>query len=224
MEQRLAMGSILAAVDYHTMHGCGARNYAAGIYSGFMLTFVVLWLAGRTHARRLGGLWVLAVLVIMFASMVFDGVNSTLAELRLPHLYAPTNILRLGTGLLSGIALAPFLVWLFGVVTLPRDNVPQRVVRGPWECLVPLAVAAGFAALVIRGPGWSYYPVSIISVGGVVAVIAGVALLIILIVSGYGKQVRRSNDLVAPGAVALLVAFAILAASAMLRWNTSGSM
>jgi hypothetical protein len=91
--------------------------------------------------------------------MAGDGINSTLTDLGLPHLYTSTNLTRLVTGLLAGVAIAPVLVWLLGVVTMPRDPEPRRaVIRAPWDLAVLLALNAGFAALVLDGRAAFYYP------------------------------------------------------------------
>jgi uncharacterized membrane protein len=77
-----------------------------GIYGGTMLTLLLALAARRVGARRPGSPLVLALLALFFGSMVFDGVNSTLITLGLPHLYETTNLHRIITGLLSGIAIA----------------------------------------------------------------------------------------------------------------------
>ena len=112
----LAMGGVCSLRPSHSYFAgtlqLPLESRMTGISGGFLLTLAVLLLLGRLGARRLGGRASLGLLALMFATMVFDGLNSTLAELDLPHLYAPTNLLRLAIGLLSGIALAPLLVWL----------------------------------------------------------------------------------------------------------------
>lgn len=222
----LAMSGVCSLRPTHSYFAGGLQfpleSRMMGIYAGFALTLVMLLLARRTHARKLGGWWVLAILLGMFGSMVFDGVNSTLMELGLPYLYVTTNPVRLATGLLSGIALAVVLIWLFGVTTMPPDQAHRRVVRSPWELLFPLILAGGFAVLVIQGAAWSYYPVAFTTVSGIVAALTGVALLVIMMLSGLDRQMVRVHDLVGPGAVALLVAFAVLATAAALRWSVNG--
>ena len=190
-----------------------------GIYGGFLLTFVVLLAYQRLGPRRLGSPFVIGILALFFMSMAFDGVNSTLTELGLSHLYPPTNMLRLFTGLLSGIAIAPLLVWLINVVAGPRTAaLPRTVVRSPWELAAPLAINAGFAALVLDGRAVFYYPIALISVGGIVGVLAITALLVIVASSGLAGRVTHVRQVVVPGALALLIAFAVLAVTATARW------
>ena len=57
-----------------------------GIFGGFIRSFMLLVYLGRgtlgNHACR-------SVLVLVFTSMVVDGINSTLDELGMLHLYSP---------------------------------------------------------------------------------------------------------------------------------------
>ena len=196
-----------------------------GIYGGFSVTFIVLLVLRRFGARRLGSRLVIGILALFFASMAFDGINSTLTDLSLPHLYQSTNVTRLVTGLLSGMAIAPVLVWLLGVIATPRSEAPTRaVMRSPWELLLPLALNAGFAALVMTERAAFYYPIAFLSVGGVVATMTIAALLAVLSLSGMDGRVTRPRQVLAPASVALLIAFAVLAATAAARWSVTPSL
>ena len=195
-----------------------------GIYGGFTLTLIILLSFRRFGPRRFGSKPTVALLAIFFASMAFDGINSTLTELGLPHLYQSTNVTRLVTGLLSGIAVAPLLTWLLGVVATPHENDRSRAIfYSPWELLLPLTVSACFGVLVMREQALLYYPIALASVGGVVLSTAMAALLVVLAISGLKQRVTRPRQLVAPGALALLIAFAVLAATAAVRWTGMGA-
>ena len=220
----LAMGGVCGLRPAHSYFAGGVQlpleARMTGIYGGFLLTFVVLLAFRRMGDRRMGDRFVIGILALFFASMALDGLNSTFADLGLAHLYESTNITRLVTGLLSGIAIAPFLLWLLNVVATPREpGVTHAVVGSPWELVAPLAINAGFAALVLDGRGVFYYPIALISVVGIVSVLAITALLVILTISGLAGRITHIRQVVAPGALALLVAFAVLAATATIRWT-----
>jgi uncharacterized membrane protein len=222
----LAMGGVCALRPDHSYFTGGIQlpleARMTGIYGGFLLTLVILFLMRRVGNRRLGSWPVIPVLVLFFASMVGDGINSTLAELRLPHLYTPTNLLRLITGLLSGIAITPFLVWLVGTLAVPPAGHAQAVVHSPWDLAAPLVVNAGYAALVLDGRAAFYYPIALVSVIGIVLVMAIGVLLVVLAISGLEGRVSRLHHLVAPAALSLLLACAILAGTAAIRWTLIG--
>jgi uncharacterized membrane protein len=220
----LAMGGVCGLRPAHSYFVGGVQlpleARMTGIYGGFLLTFVVLVACRRLGMRRLGSPFVIGTLVVFFMSMALDGLNSTFTDLGLAHLYMSTNGTRLLTGLLSGIAIAPFLLWLLSVVAKPREpDVSRAVVRSPWELIVPLAINAIFAALVLDGRAVFYYPIALVSVAGIVGVLAITALLVILAISGLDGRVTHIRQVAAPGALALLVAFAILAATATARWT-----
>lgn len=189
-----------------------------GMYGGFALTLSVLLARGRFGAQRLGNRRTIVVLALLFVSMVLDGVHSTLAEFGLVRLYTPTNELRLVTGLLSGVALAPLLLWLLNAVALPRSPSNARsVVGSPVELGVPLLLCGLFAWLVMQEHAALYYPITLIGVVGVVAMLAMAALLVILSVSRQAGTVRQVGQLVAPGSLAVLVVFGVLLGTSALR-------
>lgn len=111
------------------------------------------------------------------------------------HLYTPTNLLRLKSGLLSGMTLAALLLWLIGAVVLPYDRPRQAVVQSLWDVGLLVAVNFGFAALVVQQQIVFSYPVALVEVVG---------------------RVTRWSQVLAPGAFALLRACAVLAGSAAL--------
>jgi uncharacterized membrane protein len=219
----LAMGGVCGLRPAHSYFVGGIQlpleARMTGIYGGALITLVMLLALGRLGARRLGGTWVLGILMLFFLSMAGDGINSTLTDLGLPHPYESTNLTRLVTGLFAGVAIAPVLVWLLGVVMTPRDPEPRRaVIRAPCDLAALLALNAGFAALVLDGRAAFYYPVALISVAGVVAVLASVTFMGIVAIGGLAGQMMQLRQRIIPGALAVLITFAVLAMTAAARW------
>ncbi len=225
----VAMGGVCSLRPGHSYFAGGLQlpleARMLGIYGGFLLSFTLLLLAGRLRSRRFGGLGVRVVLLIMFGSMVLDGVNSTFAEVGWPRLYDPTNLVRLMTGLLSGIALAPLVTWLAGSLVLPRARLrEERVVRGLGELLAPIMLGGVFAALVLDGRAALYYPLALIAVGGILTALTAVALLIVLVARGQAGRDARPPLIRTSLSLALLLAFAILGVTAVARWSLAGAM
>lgn len=81
-----------------------------GIYLGLCVSFAGLVLSGRGRAQQYPARWLRLFLGGSVLALVIDGCNSLALDLRLPHLYTPNNLLRLGTGLLTGLAIAVFLL------------------------------------------------------------------------------------------------------------------
>jgi uncharacterized membrane protein len=223
----LAMSGICALRPSHSYYA-GALQLPLearmlGIFAGALLTGLVLLAMQRVGARHLGSRVTIGLLALAFTSMVFDGVNSTLENLGQPHLYAPSNGLRLATGLLAGLAIGMLLTWLLGTIAAPPTKTARRpVVRRSWELLVPLVVLTIFYWAVVLEHAVGYYPLALLGVVGVVAVLSATVLLFILSRCGFAGRVTRPRQLLAPGALALLVAFAFIASAAALRLSAHG--
>lgn len=183
-----------------------------GIYGGFLLALALLLLLRRAPARWLGSRLTRRVLLILFATMVLDGTNSTLADLGWLHLYTPTNGLRLTTGLLAGAAIAPLLLWLLGHAIYPRDRVRDvALIRSSRDLLAILAAGATYGLLIVADVAWLYVPLALIGVGGVLVLMSGVTLLVVLRVSGLEGRVTHVSDLSIPISLSLLISYTVLA-------------
>lgn len=117
----------------------------SGIYLGFFLAIILLFILYRKRPRR-GGfpLGVFIVGSLFAAAMVFDGFSSYLG------FRETTNLIRLLTGSAFGVTLA-VIVYLMAVDVLfkhtsgekPLDTTPALL---GWVAMVPLTVLVLFAA------------------------------------------------------------------------------
>lgn len=80
-----------------------------GMYGGFLLGLIVFALRGRGRAAHYPGTPYTLLILALASTLVFDGFNAVFYDLYLPHLYPPNLYLRLGTGLLTGLALAALI-------------------------------------------------------------------------------------------------------------------
>src|SRR5512135_2490511 len=77
-----------------------------GMYLGFFIGLIFLIVRRRTHAARMPTTAIIAVLIGFMAIMGIDGVNSTISVIPgAPQLYHTTNLHRIVTGSLFGIAM-----------------------------------------------------------------------------------------------------------------------
>lgn len=221
-----AMGGVCGLRPSHSYFAGSTQlpleSRMTGIYAGVSITLGWLLLQRRLAATRPGTRAVIALLALMFLSMVADGVNSTATDLGLPHPYTSTNITRLVTGLLAGVSLATVLASIVAAVARPRLQAPATLFAGPRALLAPLGLCALFGVLVVSQQPWGYYPIALLSVGGIVLALAGALLLPVLLFGGWSERISRPRQLLAPGAFALLLAFAILIGTAAVRWNFGG--
>ena len=107
-------------------------------------------------------------------------------------------------------------------VARPPVRPSAALFAAPRELLPPLALCAIFGLLVVSQQPWGYYPIALLSVGGIVLSLNGVLLLPVLLFGGWSDQIMTLRQLVTPGAIALLFAFAALTATASLRWSIVG--
>jgi len=170
-----------------------------GIYLVGLLTLGMALIVGRGRAGRFPPANVTALLAGLFMAMIIDGVNSSLQAQGLHHLYPTTNAIRVLTGAGAGLALA--------MLGIPVVN---RVV---WRCPGDEAFAmsygelAGFVAaavvvvaLLLSPRPWLYYPLSILSILGV---LAGWGLINAMVIAVATRREHRAISM-ADGGLLLL--------------------
>jgi uncharacterized membrane protein len=204
-------GGICAQNPLHSFFPAGqqlplcSRN--TGIYIGFASTFLTLAALGRLRAAQFPARWVLLVLGAAVLFMAEDGFNSLFLDLGLPHLYQPHNLLRLASGLGTGVAMcavllpvANTLIWRDEDDRASFGSLRELAVMLPVLILVFLAVGSQTAPLL--------YPVALLSSAGLVMALTLVNLVFVL---GIGNKVGRFatwRQLVP--AFALIVALAVV--------------
>ena len=196
----------------------------SGTFLGALLAFASVAIMGRLRASRLAPPSVLAVLVAFFLFWVLDGLNSFAGSFAgLPSLYPPSNLLRMISGTLNGLALG-LLLHTVANMTLWREpdarpNVPD------WGAFAVILVAAGGLILVAASAApITLYPLAILSALAVLLILALLNGLIIAL------ALRRENALERTWAAAMpfllwggVFGIAQLAAIGLLRaWLTSG--
>lgn len=166
-----------------------------GIYLGAASSLV--WFLPVCRARRPGRftrrVWLLLGLCI--GIMALDGLNSLAADLSVPTPYQTTNLTRLVTGLLSGVAIGALLSHL---ATISLTHRP----RGGWPAasassLVPPLVAGGFVcALAASGLPPLALPYTCLIVASALAVLWAMASVVValLLRRGWGFSSARQRD------------------------------
>ena len=191
-----------------------SRN--TGIYLGFSVTLLTLFASGRGRAQKLPGWSIIVILLCGVLAMAIDGFNSLQLDLGLPHLYQPHNLLRLATGLATGLALAtlslPIINYLFW-----RESNEQRTVTS-WRSLLLLLPGLVLAFFAVASQSWLVlYPIALLSTAGVVTVVSGINLLILIAVSKREQAFERYRELLPFFSLALLLAIGEMLALAQLK-------
>ena len=192
-----------------------ARN--TGIYLGFIVTLLTLYITGRGRAQRLPPWPMVAVLASGVGILIIDGLNSFLLDLGLPHLYQPHNSIRLATGLITGLALVtlslPVMNRLFW-----RTHNEQRSIAS-WSMLlsfIPALILCFFA--VISQSAFVLYPIALLSTAGTLATLSSVNLIVIIAISKHDEAFERYRDLLPFFGLALLFAVGEMLALAQLKF------
>ncbi len=193
-----------------------ARN--TGIYLGFIITLLTLCATGHGRAQRLPQWPIIIFLLAAILAMAIDGFNSFLLDLGLAHLYQPHNLLRLATGLVTGLALAilalPPLNYLFWRGYNEKRSVsswPALLLLVPGLVLCFFAVASQNAIVL--------YPIALLSTIGLLVVISTVNLIVILALSKREQLYEYYSQLVPFFGLALLLGIGEMLILAQLKYS-----
>ena len=154
---RLALSGLCAQRPGHSFFVDGAplplEARMLGIFAGFAGSVAVSWLAGGWRRSGLPRGFSAVAVALMIGALAVDGLNALVYDQGMPHLYVPSNELRLATGLLCGIALAvliaPVVSWAFW-----RQREPTQLFASRGDVGRVVVAIVGIALLVLSGaPG-----------------------------------------------------------------------
>ena len=134
-----------------------------------------------------------------------DGANSFLALLDLPHVYEPSNRLRLLTGVLEGIAIAAMLLPALNMTLWYQPN-PERSIRN-WQDLVWLLAGGGLVVTTVSS-AWDalLYPLALLS-GAMIPALLGVLNTMLYLATVHREGRARSiREVIAPLLIGLALA------------------
>lgn len=194
----------------------------AGIFAGFLLTFLGLWLVGRGRALQWPSRRVALLLAGLVVIMVLDGLNSTAYDLGWPVFYQPQNWLRVVTGAISGVGMAGLLLPVVNM-TIWRRGYLTPSFRRDREVIYALIPALLYALATILGWGPLFWPLSLLAVGGVVLMLVMFNLLILAILFRKENAVSSFYGLLAPATLVILFSLGQMALFAVLRFALGGA-
>ena len=175
----------------------------SGTYLGALAGIAILLAIGRGRANRFPARRFLAVLALFMLAWMVDGLNSYLTFFPgLPHLYEPSNLLRLVTGTLEGLVLAAFVVPLFNMSVWAFTG-PVPILTG-WRDLGWL-VLAGALVVAAVGSEWAplLYPLALLSGAMVVLLVSLVCAMLLLIILHRDGRAHHWRKLALPLSVGL---------------------
>ncbi len=153
----------------------------AGIYMGFVIAAVILFILFRRKQSELPPLYVMIILAIFFLSTIIDGLSSYLG------LYATNNIIRFSSGVFCGSAIMTVLYPVFNFQYY-REPSKERIFRKPLTFTVFFLVLVVFIVLSLFQPailGGFYYYFSGISV---ILTFFFVSLVMMFLIPGFSQR------------------------------------
>jgi hypothetical protein len=176
-----------------------------------------MWALGHRQASNLPPTRVIVLLVGFIASMGVDGLNSYLSFFpNVPHLYEPSNLMRLTTGTLNGLALSIIVLPVFNF-TLWREASPDRSIRNFRELAVAMALAALMVLIVQAELDFLLHPLAILSTLGVLVMLTAVNTMIIPIVTRRESMAETWLDALLPLSLGLLATLVEIAGMDLFR-------
>ncbi len=199
-------------IDGHQLPLC-AR--CSGIYLSALASLSLLMVIRRRSARLPVGSMI-TILAIFFGAMVIDGINSTLQTFG-SNIWESTNLVRLITGSLAGTAITFFLYPVFNMSVWSRDvRKRESVLDNPLELAGYMVLVGVMVALVLDGGDWLFYPLSFLSIIGMLAMLTMANAMLVLILTRREARARTFSEVLTP----LLVAFLLsLVEITLLSWG-----
>ena len=177
----------------------------SGTYLGAFAGLAVLALRGRGKTGRFPRRPQLLMLAVFMLAWAVDGANSFLALMDLPHLYEPSNRLRLLTGTLEGIAIAAVLLPALNS-TLWRQPDPRRSIEN-WRDLAWLLTGGGLMmAAVGSDVDGLLYPLALLS-GAMILTLLGVLNAMFYLACTHREgRAEHTREIIAPLLIGLALA------------------
>ena len=209
MEKMRTVGhACCAQIPSHTIRFAGqampldARN--SGIYSAVFVTIAMGWLTGRRKGALFANSRVGLVLMLFVLAMMFDGFNSLAETHNLRTFYADTNTLRIITGTLAGTALTILTLPLFSLLVW-RDPEPVAIADDFGELAGYLVAALVVILALTKAPASLYYPMSILSIAGLLTTLTFVNTCIGIVSLRRRNTLGTLSSCVVPALAGLLV-------------------
>jgi len=228
------------AIGYAVCHRIDVRSFHIGVrqlplcarctgqYLGAVLGLVFLWIFGKRRTgippKRVIGL--MTLLIVFYA---VDGVNSYFylpPFLKLfpgmPHLYQPSNVLRLITGTGVGLVIAMVLYPAFFGSIVPRPD-PRPAINGLLIAFVMLGLGILMDLLILTGSVYVLLPAGLISAGGVLLLLTMVYSLILIMLFKKENQFTRLSQITRYGIAGFMISIIQIAIFDMIRFIITGT-
>lgn len=228
------------AVAYAVCHRIDIRFFHIGIiqlplcarctgqYLGAIIGLVFLGLFGRGRSRT-PPKQVIAILILLALIYIVDGLNSYLylppiikIFPGIPHLYEPSNILRLFTGTGMGLVLAVVIypVFVGSIVTKPDV---RPVINDLKSLFILIGLGIFVDMLILTGSKYILYPAALISASGVVILLTRAYSIIWIRILHKDNQFTKLSQIISPVIVGFMITMTQIALIDLIRFIITGT-
>ena len=218
------------AIGYAVCHRIDLRSFhlgertmplcarCSGTYLGVLVAVGSLIALGRGRSGSLPRWPILALFGLFGMLFAVDGLNSYLHFFpTAPHLYEPSNTLRLISGTLLGLAMGVLVYTGFNQAVW-KNWTPLPALRRGSDIVVLLLAAAGMVLLVLWQNPLVLYPLAIASALSVLGLLAAVYTVMAAILLRRENRASRWRDLALPAILGVSMALAQIALIDWLRF------
>ena len=172
----------------------------SGIYAGFIITAVFLFIIYRKKENGLPPLYILVILGLFFLSAVIDGIASNFG------LYETNNIIRFITGFLGGSSI---MIVLYPIFTFQyyRQSKAKRIFDRPVEFMIYILIIAAFITVTLIRLDFTgrfyYYFVTF----SIFFTFYFINLVLVLLIPPFSQKATRfvSKFLILPSIIAIVL-------------------
>ena len=218
------------AIGYAVCHRIDLRSFhlgertlplcarCSGTYLGVLAALGTLLALGRGRAGRFPRWPILALFGVFGLLFAIDGLNSYLHFFpNAPHVYEPSNALRLISGMLLGLGMGVLVYTGFNQAVW-KEWQPRPALQGWRDVAVLLAAAAGMVLLVLWENPLVLYPLAIASAAAVLGLLTVVYTVMAVIVLRRENRASGWRELALPGVLGFSLALAQIAAIDWIRF------
>lgn len=188
-----------------------------GMFGGALLTLIYFATRRRLSAAAVPRGWRLVLCIALFGVMAFDGTQALLYDMGISRLYTPNLVLRLSTGLASGVGLAMVLVPLTNL-SLWQQPLTEDHLFKDWRDIAGLGVAQALL-FVITLADWpaALLPLSIFNSIAIVVILTVLMSLLVVVIAGRAVRFTQIRQVVGYVASGFIVAAVFITALAVAR-------
>ena len=208
--------------DGHQLPLC-AR--CTGTFIGVLIGFLGPGLLfGRRRAAMFPPVWIMAIMICFSAIWAFDGLNSYTFLLgpQVPHLYVPSNPLRLTTGIGQGITMGSLLLPVLNSI-IWADARAERTIQNGWQLLALLGIGGVVIAMTLSGLAVFLYPLAVLSALGVVTILSAINTVVAATLLRRENSAATLRDTIPLILLGVVMSFVLMGAIDLARFLVTGT-